>query len=550
MSSRDNEQDFAQFTGRFDQAVSPSSLFAATLRRKVNLGSSLNAPAFQRTTVQAFSDRTPHFSHEPKVAKQRARWIGLRMLEIAAAILLISTVAFSAYVVYTIGGPANVNDLATSSRQGAQPEAGALEASDKRHLSGASGENWYYPALPFEAITFETAQITDDPRFNAHSVRVVGNRIVQVGTFTESDYGDAVISTMWATDVETGDVVWTANADNISPNIAVLGDTIYAVQTLQRDKSLIATLIAHSLNTGERRFGGIQLPVIESGEDIGPIAVGDVVFVADSLGTVIAVDATKGTVAWQTEGDRGATAPPSRTTTGATGGSLVADSTSVYVVTGAGRVRKLDQETGEIIGDWDVTANLDLDVRNVELINLDEGKVIARINGEPTPGMSDGETPRMTPEAIVAVDTASGSVDVMGQFSEVSGNIVVTHDRLMIPARNSAEAPIDLVMIPLSSGSERVIPAISASRTLSLTGTGARGDVVILIENDGLLQIGQISDANDLEIVASQPTRSIQGSGEPLPAIISGGRAFVVNESGRLIALRPLHGPGVEATPE
>lgn len=535
-SDPSDDRDFQQFAGAFDRPIAPAPTFAESLRRQAD-----QSPAPARADRQPANARlVATGAAVTTFVDRRPRRIGFSILEIAAALLLVSALALSAYIINAVGRPFDPENIVTSDQRSQRAGFAATpDLAGDAHLGGASGDTWYYPDAALDAGSFESTKIIDDARYSIRSMQVVGNLVIQVGTFSENDYGDPVNSMMWTTDLESGEIVWTSDSDHFMPSIAIQGDTIYAVQTVPDGESVMATLVALSLETGERRFGGIQLPVIESSEDLGPIVVDDLVIVADSLGTTVAVDAIDGTVAWQTEGERGDTPSPSRERPGASGGSIIADDSAVYVVTGANRVRTLDPATGDLKADWDIASGIDFDVWTIGLSLSSSGTLITRMSGAPTTDGDVDDTPQMIPEAIASVDRKHGTIHWIRQLPEVAGNIAVTDDRLVVPTRDSADAPIDLRFMSITSGSDIVVPTVTEARTLSLSATGSTGDTVIFIDSNGVLQIGAMSDTNHYSVVQTLQTRSVAGVGETPPPVVTGGRAVVINDSGRLILLTP-----------
>ncbi|HEV2065889.1 MAG TPA: hypothetical protein VGR08_03565 [Thermomicrobiales bacterium] len=95
------DQDFRQFASAFDRPLASAPSFAAALKRQVTQPATAVPTALPSKSGPLTAARPVHIS---SVERSRRR-IGFTVLEIAAALLLISTLAASAYVINSVGRP-------------------------------------------------------------------------------------------------------------------------------------------------------------------------------------------------------------------------------------------------------------------------------------------------------------------------------------------------------------------------------------------------------------------------------------------------------------
>ena len=532
---RDDDRDFAQLTGAFDRPIAPSPSFAERLRSQVH-AAERSRPAMTPPTPITAQRAPVRITHAP--ASRKRRWKGAHLLEVAAAVLLVAAMAFGAFFLNV----RRSDDAPETSRLAAlaSPEASAMPASDAVALSRMNGPAWYFPAPAFDATSYTLSTLVDDQRYTIRSIQAYGDYLVQTGDFSEGDYGDTHHSLLWVTDASTGDVLWDTS-EHFIPNIAIANDTVYGVQVSTMGDRVIAKLVAMSLPTGKRLFSEPVLLVAEGpdGEGLGPVVVGDTVYVADTMGTTYALDATTGEQRWVSEGEKRVT-PMANGLTYTAGGSMVADGDALFVVTGDNTIRKLQRSDGSTIEGFEIASGVDFETSLITLYHTGDA-LIARAQGDPTSG-SDGGAVQMTPETLVSLDPATGEINWSRPLPEIAGNIIVMDDLIIVPVRPAKTDPIELQLMNtfegswFSGGNVAHISDLSTARTVAISATGSH-ETLLMLDSDGLLQVLDLSP--HFVTVQSTNVRSTPGEGALPPPVVLNGKVYVANEAGRIIVLTP-----------
>lgn len=359
-----DDRDFQQFARAFDRPVAPAPSFAESLRQQVI-----------QSSAAAISDRqiinAPLTAGESRVvtlAERRPHRVGFSILEIAAALLLISAVALSAYAINTVGrpiGPDGGNGPGRLSQRIASPAAD-LQAIN---WGGDSGRTWY-----FGDAEIGTSTPPLDVRVDDFDTRTVGPGLV-VG---DSWYGwtfRAGADVFLRVDVQTGQQVW-ERVYRTWGTLASDGQRIFAFLIDDSDTPTPIP-VAIDMTTGEIAWRGPALhpfatqvtfeneanavfnldgPPIEvetyyidmTSEEQGPVVVGETVYFADGAGTTIALDTNDGSERWRYDrsadfaGYSGDIEPPS-------GGTIVANDEYLFVILPDRSIARLAPATGREI---------------------------------------------------------------------------------------------------------------------------------------------------------------------------------------------------------
>lgn len=530
---RDDDHDFAQLADAFDRPVAPAPAFTARLRTQIQATEAPRGTVTPEPTPIAARQAlaTPH-TRTPATGARR--WTGARVLEAAAAMLLVSALALSAVFVYTLRdddepGPTNLAAFAT-------PDATAMPVSNAQALARMNGPAWFFPDPAFDTTSFNLSPLFEDSRYSIMSMHASGNYLVLTGGFTDYEGGETHDSLLWVVDLNTGKVLWETR-EYILPNIAIANDTIYGIRVGANRNQPGATLVAMSLTTGERRFSGPVLPTAEGpeGEGFGPAVDGDTVYVADTSGKTFALEAATGEQLWVAEGEQRST-PTANGLTFTAGGSLVVAPDAIFVVTGDNAIRRLNPRDGSLIGEFDIAASIDLEISQITLYRAGND-LIARVAGFADTAF-DGQVP-MVPETIVSLDPATGDVRWSESFPEVAGNIAVTPDWIILPTRSSRPVPIDLTFVAIQDGSTRTVSPMADADRMSVSATDPDGETVLLLDSDNLLRVGvgmQSGDEGTRQQVMIHP---FDRESNVTPAVVPGGKLCVASVEGRIYVLTP-----------
>lgn len=362
-----DDRDFHQFIGAFDCPIAPAPSFAEALRRQVAQSTPpatvdtqpVNAPLIAgRSTAMTLVDRRP-------------RRIGFSILEIAAALLLISALAASAYVINAVGRPStSINTLDGQSAQlGSAATPQSLDFSAGANWGGDEGRSQYYGDA-----SVDTAAPPIDVRIGDAETTTVGPGLV-VG---DSWYGWTVragADAFLRVNVTTGETMWVRDYRTWG-TLASDGQRLFAF-LIDDSATPTPVPVAIDMQTGEIAWRGAtlhpfatqiapneHLVVFDGGtpppaddiyytdmtsEEQGAVVVGNTVYFADGGGTTVALNAVDGTERWRYDHPVNPTTPhpgiqfPS-------GGTIVANELYLFATLPDGSIVSLNPATGQELG--------------------------------------------------------------------------------------------------------------------------------------------------------------------------------------------------------
>lgn len=343
-----DDRDFQQFTGAFDRPIAPAPSFAESLRQQVTQSSAAASVDHQPLSTELIAGGSPVVT----LMDRRPRRIGFSILEIAAALLLISAVALSAYAINTVGRPIGSEDGDNTSRlaQGAaSPTIGrpAETGSTEINWGGDSGRTWY-----FGDAEIDTSTPPLDVRVGDFDTRTVGPGLV-VG---DSWYGwtfRAGADAFLRVNVATGETVWEREYRGWG-TLASDGQRIFAF-LIDASDTPTPIPVAIDMTTGEIAWRGPAMHPFATqfgeGNDRGylnmvwelngPVMVGDTVFFPDGAGTTVALKAQDGSERWRY--DRSAEfAGFAKDVPFPSGGTIVANDRYLFVTLPDGSIARLD----------------------------------------------------------------------------------------------------------------------------------------------------------------------------------------------------------------
>lgn len=316
-----DDRDFRQFARAFDQPMAPSASFADTLRRQAITSA---PPATARAQVTT-TPRVASNAGTVRFENRKPYRIGLSILEIAAALLLISALTLSAFVIYSVGRPTG-SDPETSGRL--SQAIGSPATSQPVHSTnwgGDEGRSQYYGVAPID-----TGETPNDLQVGDKDTTTVGPGLIAGDSWygwTVRDSGDAFLRV----NVETGEQIW-SQPYRTWGTLASDGERIFAF-LIDASETPTPVPAAIDMQTGEIAWRGPALhpfatsfpaedlivlegdgatpaagaPSVEgerifidlTSEQRGAVIAGDTVYFTDGLATTVALDAAGGSERWR-----------------------------------------------------------------------------------------------------------------------------------------------------------------------------------------------------------------------------------------------------------
>jgi outer membrane protein assembly factor BamB len=363
-----DERDFLQFARAFDHPIAPAPSFAEALRRQVAQSA---APA----TVD------PQPAHAPLIAgrsaavtlaDRRPRRIGFSILEIAAALLLISALALSAYVINAVGRPSTSIDTldGQSAQLGSAATPQSLDFSAGANWGGDEGRSQYYGDA-----SVDTAAAPIDIRIGDAETTTVGPGLV-VG---DSWYGWTVragADAFLRVNVTTGETVWERDYRTWG-TLASDGQRLFAF-LIDDSATPTPVPVAIDMQTGGIAWRGAALhpfatqvefeneanavfnlggPPTEletyyvdlTSEDHGPVVIGDTVYFTDGMATTVALNTSDGSERWRYDRSANFAGYSDKIGTPAVG-TIVANERYLFVMLPDWSIVSLDPNTGRELG--------------------------------------------------------------------------------------------------------------------------------------------------------------------------------------------------------
>ena len=519
MSSRDNEQDFAQFTGRFDQAVSPSPAFATSLRSRV-----LQEPASTRTPssiIPAASLPEPSPVTASTARNRHAddvwrapRW--MRAMETAvAAVIVLSLIAVSAY----FRQPEALFEFASPST----PDAASNE--------GDPGRTWVVgDVIP----AMESVRV--DPTIQGFSsglgspdsegVIVDDSYVYALGTVTS----DALVRY----DLNTHEQLWSTPLF-MPGKLVTDGALVFGMQSSRNVDADRATLTAVDLETGEIAWEGPEL-ANRFNSSSSLIVAGESIFATDYLGNTIAVDKSDGSQLWQfpesfaaPAADEDAIGGPIRYAAP----QLAANDEAVFLSRPSKAVLKLDRASGAELGSINLVDEYGADIFHSVIQVRDNRLVVSALHDERVSGEDDIRG--YTPTTVLIFDASSLELRARTELMDFRGNAVITADAIYLPTTMEEDGEARLYRLDPDSGElSDPIAGVSATWDISLSASGnvlmATGDpsTIAFFDLDTGELIGQVElGITNVEIPFRTPVQLLGNN----PIVITGlGDVYVVTD--------------------
>lgn len=358
-SDPSDDRDFQQFAGVFDRPIAPAPTFAESLRRQV-----AQSPAPARADRQPANARlVATGAAVTTFVDRRPRRIGFSILEIAAALLLVSALALSAYLINAVGRPIDPADGDDTSRlaHGAASPVDDGSAADV-NWGGDPGRSWYFGDAEIDASVPPL-----DVELGASGLGVVGRGLI-VG---DSWYGWTLRNHAYQfrrVDLQTNQPVWTRDYRTWGTwgTLASDGQRIFTSFIEEEEGAFTRVPVAIDMRTGDIVWQGPPFaPRSPPDEPVsneqyryvpvtpeGPLVLGETVFIADGTGTTMALNARTGEEIWRyqpaTSPDQASIVPD--------GGLIVGDQQAMFVTLPDESIAKLDPASGRAIQVLDIPA--------------------------------------------------------------------------------------------------------------------------------------------------------------------------------------------------
>ncbi|MGI8486555.1 MAG: PQQ-binding-like beta-propeller repeat protein, partial [Thermomicrobiales bacterium] len=435
--------EFDQLTGVFDTRIAPSPAFAERLRQRLHEETeNTQEPTRQPAQALRVSGTTPQATPttvqgSPNSSQRRARrslrpaWFG--SLETAAAAILVFALAFG--TIYGLQREQSTRDH--GSEIVASPIANQVSNSGI-NWGGDAGHSWAFDMPSFTGYVTIRQSGESSSFANVQSVISNGTTIVTQHPPSSPTQG-AMLEALSPNETPR----WKLDLA-VMPGMAIDGTHLYAIHTLDSEDKLGSgnrKLVAISLETGKVSWTGPDIGTTgKTSFSWAPVVSNGVVFVADAKGSAYALKASDGSSIWESKVPDDAV--PDRadgSSVTQTGGVIALNGDGLFVAGWVNSIRKLDPQTGKEFGTIvlpDSTSQYDLQLRGNTLV--------AR-------GVSD--TPESYASSIVAIDTSTGKFRWSYEYpTRYDGNAILLDDRVVLPARSSADAPIQMDTIDLQTG--------------------------------------------------------------------------------------------------
>lgn len=523
MTNANDDHDFRQLAGRFNQPVAPSPTFAANLRNRL-AGASDNALA----VIQAGpSDSVPppiaDFGRVESVSEapwRPARW--MRTIEAAVAIVLFMSLA-GASVLFR--QPAALYDLAF------QPATDS--APTEFNYGGDAGRTWVLGDVEPEMGDFRI----DPPLPMGGDQPTIDNTRLFIGdsyVFTTTNGTDI---SMIRYDLKTKKVVWKV-PHFVFGTIASDGNFVFTVNYSYIEPSEYqpgrdsARLTAIDFATGEIAWEGPELAsrffaahsVILSGSSV---------YATDYLGNVVAANTTDGALLWQYP-EVFAVPPADEELISQTffaGPVIALNQDWVFVSQPSKAILRIDRRTGDPQESLNLVDNYGADISHSFVQVTDDVLLITSIRvGRQMASNSDDE---YYPTSFMAFDPDTLELRTTTEVADFRGNALISGKSIYIPASSGPQASAWLYRIdpdtgdvgsPLGTVSDRWDMTLSASGNV-LMATGDPSTIAFFdLDSGELLESVELGITN-METPFGQP---VQMWGDN-PIVITGlGEVYVI----------------------
>lgn len=543
-----HERDFRQFTGAFDRPIAPAPSFAESLRRQVAQPSTEVAGERQPPALVPIST----IPDLPLRSGHRTRRIGFSILEIAAAMLLISTLALSAYVINTVGRPAGTGDgtvdrdLPGQLAQGvASPALSAPANTGGRAVNwgGDPGRTQYYGEA---AVASESAPL-EVPIGDAETTTVGPGLIVDDSWYgwTVRDSGDAFLRV----NVETGQQIW-SRPYRTWGTIASDGQRIFAF-LIDASETPTPVPVAIDMQTGEIAWRGPAMhpfatsialdpesttsvpestPVagavaVEAvpgepehayfsmvDEEQGPVVVGDTVYFTDSTATTVALNTADGAERWRDDRSANVAGYADGIWT-LTAGTIVANESYLFAMLPDNSIAGLDPATGQEVsrsrqggfGDSNRII-LGMALRGDRLVVL----TVSTFLSEDEPGLGLA--------AVSVLDASTLDVLVTSDFVEgaAADEMMVTETSAIVLTLSEQEV-MELVEVDLATGS--LSEPFGTGRFVGSVRLSGSGETLIAAMSSGTVLVFSMETHEVVDRYGIQRGQPIALVGGPVPVI-------------------------------
>ena len=525
-----HSDDFDQFTGVFDTRIAPSPAFAERLRQRLHADAesspeSVHKVAHPALPIVATPQEKPATAQvSPDSSRHRTRrslrpaWFG--SLETAAAAILVFALAFGTIYGLQREQPTENHGSNVVTSPVATPASRANEV----NWGGDAGHSWTFD-LPSWKSKYVTIKQGGESSSFANRQAVISNGttiVTQRPPLSETEGPLLEAFRLNETPLWTQDIA-------VMPGMAIDEERIYVIQDVLTNNVVSRPLIAISLQSGEIVWTGPN--VASSGKlswNWAPVVQDGVVYIADSAGTTYALNALNGRTIWESKVPDDAV--PNRAdgfSVTQTGGVITLNADGVFVAGWVNTIRKLDPQTGKELGTIalpDGTSQYDLQIRGNTLVVI---------------GVVDGRDPAL-PSSIVAIDTSTGKIRWSYEYpTRYDGNAVLLEDRLILPARSSVDAPIQLDTINLQTGAISTIPNVSFDvYTVVLSALDGDSPLIFVVDqNYALTAIN--ADTGDVVATRPAPAGEVTKRTRQLPVFVSGDTLIFVQPDGAWFTITP-----------
>ncbi len=520
MSNRDNEQDFTQLTGRFDQAAAPSPSFAAALRSLIPEAPGSRSVPYQIMPIAPASHSPGNDSiayREPVIDAWKApRW--MRTMETAVAtVIVLSLLAVSVY----FQQPEALFEFASQST----PEA----AQQENDAGGDPGRTWV-----LGDVVPEMGPVRVDPtiqEFNDGRASPDSERLLVDDSYVyawAADASDALVRY----DLNTHARLWTAPLF-MPGDLATDGAFVFGMQSSRKVTDDWATLTAVDLESGEIAWEGPELA--SRGISSSSLVVSDnSIFATDYLGNTVAVDKSDGSQIWQFPESFTAPAADEDSIGGPAiyaAPQLAANEEAVFASRPSKAILKLDRASGAELGSINLVDEYGADIFHSVIQVRDNRLVVSAVHARRVSGENDIRG--YTPTTVLIFDASSLELQSRTELQDYRGNAVLTEDAIYLATTSEEDGEARLHRLDPETGVlSDPIDGVSATWDISLSASGnvlmATGDpsTIVFFDLDTGKLIGQVElGITNVEIPFETPIQ-LWGNN---PIVITGlGEVYVV----------------------
>lgn len=483
MTSPNDEHDFRQFTGRFDQAVAPSPSFAASLRSMVleaPVSSPIPNPIMPPAPLPMIEAVARNLPPEP--VWRAPRW--MRTIEAAiAAVIVISIVGVSAY----FRQPEALFDFASQPTPEAAPNV------------GDPGRTWVVGT-----VVPEMGGVRMDPsipKFNGQFGHPDAEGVIVEDSYVYASAGDTS-DALVRYDLNTHERLWTTPLF-MTGTLASDGELVFGMHSSRNTESDSSTLTAIDLESGEIAWEGPELAnrFISSSSFI---VSGDHIFATDYLGNTVAVDKSDGSELWRFPKSFAAPAADEDSISGPTryaAPQLAANDEAVFLSRPSKAVLKLDRASGAELGSINLVDEYGVDIIMAVIQVRDNRLVVSGLHDERVSGEDDIRG--YIPTTVLIFDASSLVLQARTELMDFRGNVVIAADAIYLPTTMEEDGEARLYRLDPDSGElSDPIDGVSATWDIWLSASGdvlmATGDPSTIAFFD--LGTGELIDQVELGI--------------------------------------------------